>query len=60
MPTDTATVAVIVPDIANPVFGTFVMAAQALADTDFDPDHEREATVRSSTRTPCTPRGATV
>ncbi|ADI04975.1 LacI family transcriptional regulator [Streptomyces bingchenggensis BCW-1] len=48
----TATVAVVVPDIANPVFGAFVKAAQGegwrrrqtvvLADTDFDPDHERE------------------
>ncbi len=49
---DTATVAVIVPDIANPVFGAFVKAAQAqgwyrrqtvvLADTDLNPDRERE------------------
>ncbi|MGI3228273.1 LacI family DNA-binding transcriptional regulator [Streptomyces sp. GTA36] len=29
LPTDTATVAVVVPDIANPVFGAFVKAAQA-------------------------------
>jgi LacI family transcriptional regulator len=48
----TATVAVVVPDIANPVFGAFVKAAQGegwhrrqtvvLADTDLDPDRERE------------------
>lgn len=46
------TVAVIVPDVANPVFGSFVKSAQhegwhrrlavVLADTDFDPGHERE------------------
>ncbi|MCA1193959.1 MULTISPECIES: LacI family DNA-binding transcriptional regulator [unclassified Saccharopolyspora] len=46
------TVAVVVPDIANPVFGAFVKAAQAegwhrsqtvlLADTAFDPDRERD------------------
>ena len=50
---DAATVAVVVPDVANPVFGAFVKAAQSrgwhsrqtvvLADTDFDPDREREA-----------------
>lgn len=50
--TDATTVAVVVPDIANPVFGAFVKAAQAqgwhrgqtvvLADTDFQPDRERE------------------
>ncbi|MGI5430759.1 LacI family DNA-binding transcriptional regulator [Streptomyces sp. CA-179760] len=70
MPTDTATVAVIVPDIANPVFGTFVKAAQAqgwhrrqtivLADTDFDPDHEREVIAHLSARSAglvvCSPR----
>ncbi|MFI6703081.1 LacI family DNA-binding transcriptional regulator [Streptomyces sp. NPDC050509] len=49
---DTATVAVVVPDIANPVFGAFVKAAQGegwhrrqtvvLADTDLNPDRERE------------------
>ncbi|MFJ5226570.1 LacI family DNA-binding transcriptional regulator [Streptomyces sp. NPDC088400] len=49
---DVATVAVVVPDIANPVFGAFVKAAQGegwhrrqtvvLADTDLDPDRERE------------------
>jgi LacI family transcriptional regulator len=49
---DAATVAVVVPDIANPVFGAFVKAAQGqgwhrrqtivLADTDFNPDQERE------------------
>ena len=46
------TVAVVVPDIANPVFGAFVKSAQGqgwhrrhtvvLADTDFDPERERE------------------
>lgn len=46
------TVAVLVPDVANPVFGAFVKSAQragwhrrlavVLADTDFDPAHERE------------------
>jgi LacI family transcriptional regulator len=51
-PADTSTVAVIVPDIANPVFAAFVKAAQAqgwyrrqtvvLADTDLSPDRERE------------------
>ncbi|MFJ1747159.1 LacI family DNA-binding transcriptional regulator [Streptomyces sp. NPDC088116] len=49
---DAATVAVVVPDIANPVFGAFVKAAQGerwhrrqtvvLADTDLNPDRERE------------------
>ncbi|WP_381797872.1 LacI family DNA-binding transcriptional regulator [Streptomyces niveus] len=49
---EAATVAVVVPDIANPVFGAFVKAAQAegwhrrqtvvLADTDLSPDRERE------------------
>ena len=49
---DVATVAVVVPDIANPVFGAFVKAAQGegwhrrqtvvLADTDLNPDRERE------------------
>ncbi|WP_055552175.1 LacI family DNA-binding transcriptional regulator [Streptomyces sp. NBRC 110028] len=49
---ETATVAVVVPDIANPVFGSFVKAAQGegwrrrqtvvLADTDLDPGRERE------------------
>lgn len=49
---DGATVAVVVPDIANPVFGAFVKAAQGegwhrrqtvvLADTDLNPDRERE------------------
>lgn len=48
-----ATIAVVVPDIANPAFSAFVKAAQGqgrrsrhtvvLADTDFDPDREREA-----------------
>lgn len=52
-PTNTdTTIAVIVPDIANPVFAAFVKAAQAqgwyrrqtvvLADTDLNPDRERE------------------
>jgi LacI family transcriptional regulator len=46
-----ATIAVVVPDIANPVFAAFVKAAQGqgwhsrhtvvLADSDFDPDRER-------------------
>ncbi|MFC3998899.1 LacI family DNA-binding transcriptional regulator [Nocardiopsis sediminis] len=50
--TGTVTVAVVVPDVANPVFSAFVKAAQSqgwhrrhtvvLADTDFDPDRERE------------------
>ncbi|WP_368396915.1 LacI family DNA-binding transcriptional regulator [Streptomyces sclerotialus] len=50
------TVAVVVPDIANPVFGAFVKAAQnarvpqrqtvVLADTDFDPDRERALLTR--------------
>ncbi|MPY55789.1 LacI family DNA-binding transcriptional regulator [Streptomyces spongiae] len=69
-PPDTATVAVVVPDIANPVFGTFVKAAQTrgwhrrqtivLADTDFDPDHEREVIAQLSGRSAglvvCSPR----
>ena len=48
----TTTVAVIVPDIANPVFAGFVKAAQSqgwyrrqtvvLADTDLNPDRERD------------------
>ncbi|MFC4951177.1 LacI family DNA-binding transcriptional regulator [Pseudonocardia sp. GCM10023141] len=68
--TDATTVAVIVPDIANPVFGTFVKAAQAqgwhrgqtvvLADTDFQPDREREVITRLRTRVDgivvCSPR----
>jgi LacI family transcriptional regulator len=52
-PVDTSfTVAVVVPDVANPVFSGFVKAAQGLgwhkrhtvvlADSDFDPDRERE------------------
>ena len=50
---DHATIAVVVPDIANPVFAAFVKAAQGqgwhsrhtvvLADSDFDPDRERAA-----------------
>ncbi|GAA0497625.1 LacI family DNA-binding transcriptional regulator [Streptomyces olivaceiscleroticus] len=50
------TVAVVVPDIVNPVFGAFVKAAQGvgwsrgqtvvLADTDFDPDRERALLTR--------------
>ena len=49
---DTATVAVVVPDIGNPVFAAFVKAAQSqgwfrrqtvvLADTDLNPDRERD------------------
>ncbi|MEU7818574.1 LacI family DNA-binding transcriptional regulator [Pseudonocardia sp. NPDC049154] len=48
----TATIAVVVPDIANPVFSSFVKAVQGqgwqdrhtvvLADSDFDPERERE------------------
>ncbi|MEV8539601.1 LacI family DNA-binding transcriptional regulator [Streptomyces sp. NPDC051572] len=67
---DTATVAVVVPDIANPVFGAFVKAAQTegwhrrqtivLADTDFDTDREREAIAHLRDRTAglvvCSPR----
>ncbi|MEU9448967.1 LacI family DNA-binding transcriptional regulator [Streptomyces sp. NPDC048277] len=69
-PSDDLTVAVVVPDIANPVFGTFVKAAQAqgwhrrqtivLADTDFDPDREREVITQLSARSAgivvCSPR----
>ncbi|MET8980029.1 LacI family DNA-binding transcriptional regulator [Streptomyces sp. NPDC004539] len=69
-PQDSATVAVVVPDIANPVFGTFVKAAQTqgwhhrqtivLADTDFDPDREREVithlAARSAGLVVCSPR----
>ena len=49
---ESVTIAVVVPDIANPVFSGFVKAAQGqgwhnrhtvmLADSDFDPDRERE------------------
>ncbi|MCI2417324.1 LacI family transcriptional regulator [Saccharopolyspora sp. K220] len=49
----TSTVAIVVPDIANPIFGAFVKAAQGevwrgrqtlvLHDTDFAPEREREA-----------------
>jgi LacI family transcriptional regulator len=49
---EAVTIAVVVPDIANPVFSGFVKAAQGqgwhhrhtvmLADSDFDPDRERE------------------
>ncbi|NJQ00710.1 LacI family DNA-binding transcriptional regulator [Streptomyces zingiberis] len=67
---DPATVAVVVPDITNPVFGAFVKAAQTrgwhsrqtivLADTDFDPDHEREVITRLRDRIAglvvCSPR----
>ncbi|MCX5599005.1 LacI family transcriptional regulator [Streptomyces phaeochromogenes] len=70
LPSDTATVAVVVPDIANPVFGAFVKAAQAqgwhrgqtivLADTDFDPDRERavitQLRARSAGLVVCSPR----
>lgn len=70
LPSDTATVAVVVPDIANPVFGAFVKAAQAqgwhrgqtivLADTDFDPDRERAVITqlrdRSAGLVVCSPR----
>jgi LacI family transcriptional regulator len=50
---DSTTVGVVVPDVANPVFGAFVKAAQGegwhyrqtvlLVDTDFNADREREA-----------------
>jgi len=50
---DSTTIGVIVPDVANPVFGAFVKAAQGegwhyrqtvlLVDTDFSADREREA-----------------
>ncbi|GAA4536870.1 LacI family DNA-binding transcriptional regulator [Pseudonocardia xishanensis] len=49
---EVATIAVVVPDVANPVFSSFVKAVQGqgwqdrhtvvLADSDFDPDRERE------------------
>jgi len=52
VPTRSTTVAMVVPDIGNPVFASFVKAAQAhgwhrrqtlvLTDTDGSPDHERE------------------
>jgi LacI family transcriptional regulator len=51
--TASGTIAVVVPDIANPVFAAFVKVVQGqgwhgrqtvvLADSDFDPDREREA-----------------
>lgn len=64
------TVAVVVPDIANPVFGAFVKAAQGegrhreqtvvLADTAFDRDREREMITRLRDRADgivvCSPR----
>ncbi|MFI1486997.1 LacI family DNA-binding transcriptional regulator [Streptomyces sp. NPDC020747] len=70
LPSDSATVAMVVPDIANPVFGAFVKAAQSqgwhrgqtivLADTDFDPDREREVITqlraRSAGLVVCSPR----
>lgn len=63
------TVAVVVPDIAHPLFGVFVKAAQAagrhrhitvvLADTDFRPEREREVIARLRERADglllCTP-----
>lgn len=68
--TTATTVAVVVPDIANPVFGAFVKAAQAqgwhrgqtvvLADTDFQPDRERDVIVHLRGRVDgivvCSPR----
>lgn len=67
---DTTTVAIVLPDIANPVFGAFVKAAQGevrrgkqtlvLHDTDFDPDREREAIAHLRTKADaivmCSPR----
>ncbi|WP_326613107.1 LacI family transcriptional regulator [Streptomyces scopuliridis] len=67
---ETATVAVVVPDIANPVFGAFVKAAQGegwhrrqtvvLADTDLSPDREREVIAHMRDRADglivCSPR----
>ncbi|MEV6130688.1 LacI family DNA-binding transcriptional regulator [Streptomyces violaceusniger] len=67
---ETATVALVVPDIANPVFGAFVKAAQGecrhrkqtvvLADTDLDPDREREVIAHLKERADglvvCSPR----
>ncbi|MGA6158614.1 LacI family DNA-binding transcriptional regulator [Stenotrophomonas sp. NPDC087984] len=67
---ETATVALVVPDIANPVFGAFVKAAQGecrhrkqtvvLADTDLDPDREREVIAQMKERADglvvCSPR----
>lgn len=64
------TVAVVVPDIANPVFGAFVKAAQSegwhreqtvlLADTAFDRDRERDMVARLRDRADgivvCSPR----
>jgi len=66
----TSTVAVIVPDISNPVFAAFVKAAQSqgwyrrqtvvLADTDLNPDRERETIVHLRDRVDgmvlCSPR----
>lgn len=66
----TSTVAIVVPDVANPVFGAFVKAAQGagwhrrqtvvLADTDFDPDREREVITQLRDRVDglamCSPR----
>lgn len=59
-PVGTATVAVLVPDIANPVFSRFVKSAQArgresratvvVADTDYDAEREREAIAGLSAR----------
>jgi LacI family transcriptional regulator len=65
-----ATIAVVVPDIANPVFGGFVKVVQdqgwhrrqsvVLADSDFDPDREREVLTqlrgRVSGMVVCSPR----
>lgn len=59
-PATTSTVAVLVPDIANPVFSRFVKSAQArgggfratvvVADTDYDAEREREAIVELCAR----------
>ena len=64
------TIGVVVPDVANPVFGAFVKAAQGegwhygqtvvLVDTDFSADREREAIVHLRSRVDglviCSPR----
>lgn len=59
---DTATVAIVLPDIANPVFGSFVKAAQdevrrgnqtlVLLDTDFDPEREARRSPNCGPRPP--------
>ena len=67
---ESRTIGVVVPDVANPVFGAFVKAAQGegwhygqtvvLVDTDFSADREREAIVHLRSRVDglviCSPR----